>query len=83
MSFVELCDTLYLPTPKCFPLVEKVSLAIGQNSLKVWMHQANFCFVSVHFFSYKNFKLCKTLEVPSSCQSTKLMFDLTLREDKE
>ena len=40
-------------------------------------------FVIVHFFSYKNFKLCKTLEVPSSCQSTKLMFDLTLREDKE
>ena len=35
MSFVELCDTLYLPTPKCFPLVEKVSLAIGQNSLKL------------------------------------------------
>ena len=40
-------------------------------------------FVSMHFFSYKNFKPCKTLEMPSYCQSTKLMFDVTLREDEE
>ena len=71
------------PNSKMFPIGGESVTCHWLKLIKSLDASGKLLFVSVHFFSYKNFKLCKTLEVPSSCQSTKLMFDLTLRKDEE
>ena len=70
------------PNSKMFPIGGECVTCHWSKLTKSSDASSKFLFVCVHFYAYKNFKPCKTLEVPSSCQSTKLIFYLTLREDE-
>ena len=72
-----------LANSKMFPIGGESVTSHRSKLIKSLDAAGNFLFGRVHFFSYKNFKLCKTSEVLSSCQSAKLIFDFTLREDEE
>lgn len=71
-SVGELCYTLHLLTPKRFPISGKSVTSHGQNPLKargirqIFLHKSA-SFFHTHFMPYK-------------LQSSKSIFDLTLRE---